>query len=111
MRYTCGMACPTNLGDCLTFQGESAVTAYPDAAHLVNNILPNVYIAGGLIIFFMIVFGGFTIISNANNPDKMKEGTKTITSAIIGLLVLFASYWIIQIIQVVTGVQILNSGL
>lgn len=100
-----------DLGSKLLFQGESATTAYPTVGNLVNNILPNVYVAGGLIIFFMVVFGGFTIISNANNPDKMKEGTKTITSAIIGLLVLFSSYWIIQIIQVVTGVSILNSSL
>lgn len=105
------MATSFDLGSKLLFQGTSATSAYPDTATLINNILPNVYIAGGLIVFFMIVFGGFTIIANAGNPDKMKEGTKTITSAIIGLLVLFASYWIIQIIQVVTGVQILNSGL
>jgi hypothetical protein len=57
----------------------------------------------------MILFGGFMIISNAGNADKTKEGSQIITSAIIGLLVLFASYWIIQLIQVVTGIQILNS--
>jgi len=78
---------------------------------LINNILPNIYIAGGIIIFFMILIGGFTIIANAGNADKIADGTKTITSAIIGLLVLFASYWIIQIIQVTTGVSILNSNL
>lgn len=97
-----------NLGQSLKFQGSSATTTYKGAGSLVNNILPNVYIAGGIVIFFMILFGGLTIIANAGNPDKIKDGTKTITSAIIGLLVLFASYWIIQIIQVVTGVSILN---
>lgn len=102
------MACPKDLGDCLKFQGSSATTEYSGAGSLINNILPNVYIAGGVIIFFMILFGGFTIIANAGNKDKIADGSKTITSAIIGLLVLFGSYWIIQIIQVVTGVSILN---
>lgn len=104
------MACLDNgnLGDCLLFQGSSARSEYTGVGALINNVLPNVYIAAGLILFFMIVFGGFTIISNAGNKDKIGEGTKTITSAIIGLLVLFASYWIIQIIQIVTGVSILN---
>lgn len=105
------MACPANLGDCLKFQGSSATKEYPGLGSLINNILPNVYVVAGIIIFFMILFGGFTIISNAGNTDKIKDGTKTITSAIIGLLVLFGSYWIIQIIQVVTGVSILNSTL
>lgn len=102
------MSCPENLGDCLDFQGSSATTEYSGAGSLVNNILPNIYIAGGVIIFFMILFGGFTIITNAGNKDKIADGSKTITSAIIGLLVLFGSYWIIQIIQVVTGVNILS---
>ena len=103
--------CPANLGDCLSFQGSSATRTYGSTSSLVNNILPNVYIAGGIVIFFMILIGGFTIIANAGNPDKIKDGSKTITSAIIGLAVLFASYWIIQIIQVVTGASILNSTL
>ncbi|KKU44740.1 MAG: hypothetical protein UX64_C0047G0010 [Microgenomates group bacterium GW2011_GWC2_46_7] len=105
------MACPTNLGDCLLFQGTAATTEYSTAGKLINNILPNVYIVAGLVIFFMIIFGGFTIIASAGNADKTAEGSKIITSAIMGLLILFASYWIIQIIQVVTGVPILNSGL
>lgn len=105
------MACPDNLGDCLSFQGTSANQAYPQAGTLIKNILPNIYLAAGIIIFFMIVIGGFTIITNSGNKDKVADGSKTITSAIIGLLVLFGSYWIIQIIQVVTGIPILNSTL
>ncbi len=105
------MASEFNLGDYLKFQDSTAKATYPNISALINNILPNVYVAAGLVIFFMIVFGGFTIVSNAGNADKIAEGTKTITSAIIGLLVLFASYWIIQMIQVITGVPILNSTL
>lgn len=102
------MSCPENLGECLKFQGSNASTEYTGVGSLINNILPNVYIAAGLVIFFMIVLGGFTIIANAGDPHKIQEGGKTITSAIIGLVVLFASYWIIQLIQVISGVSILN---
>lgn len=105
------MATSFNLGDKLLFQGSSATTEYSTTSNLINNILPNVYVAGGIVVFFMILFGGFTIIANAGDSHKIQEGSKTITSAIIGLLVLFASYWIIQIIQVVTGASILNSSI
>ena len=82
--YTSLMATTYNLGDWLDFQGSTATTEYSGAGSLINNILPNVYVAGGVIIFFMIIFGGFTIIANAGSPDKIKDGTKTITSAIMG---------------------------
>lgn len=106
------MPCPTNLGDCLKLtESQTVGSAYPTASSLLNNFIPNVYIAGGIIILFMILFGGFSLITAGSDSHKVQEGGKIITSAIIGLLVLFGSYWIIQIIQVLTGVPILNSGL
>jgi hypothetical protein len=106
------MAAPGfDIGSKLMFQGTSANNQYTSTSSLINNILPNVYIAGGIVIFFMILMGGFTVIANAGDSHKMEDGKKTITSAIIGLLVLFGSYWIIQLIQIVTGVSILNSTL
>lgn len=106
------MPCPQDLGDCLKLSDSQTVgSAYPDAGSLLNNIIPNIYVAAGIILFFMILFGGYSIIVGGGDSSKLGEGKKTVTSAIIGLLVLFASYWIIQIIQVITGVPILNSGL
>jgi hypothetical protein len=101
-----------NIGSMLKLQGNTSVDSqYKSVSDLFNNILPNVYVAAGIVIFFMVVMGGFMILTNAGNADKTKEGSKIITSAIIGLLVVFASYWLIQIIQVLTGIQIINSSL
>lgn len=96
------------LGECLKFQTSNAATEYTTFSTLISNILPNIYIAAGLIILFMIMGGGFSIIANAGNSEKQQSGKKVITTAIIGLIVLFSSYWIIQIIEVLTGVPILN---
>lgn len=96
-----------NLGEKLRFQGSSANSSYTNAGDLINNLLPNVYTAAGVIIFIMFIVGGFSIISGANDTHKLDEGKKTITFAIMGLLIIFGSYWIIQIIQVVTGLEIL----
>ena len=96
-----------DLGRALKFQGANARSAYPDTATLINNIVPNIYIAAGVVIFFMLILGGWNVLSSASDSHKMEEGKKIINFAIIGLLTVFASYWIIQIIQVVTGLQIL----
>lgn len=100
-----------DLGSKLLFQGSNANATYKSSDVLFNNILPNVYVAAGLVLLFMVLLGGFSIISGGSDSHKLDEGKKTITGALIGLLVLFSSFWIIQIIQIVTGVQILNSGL
>lgn len=80
---------------------------------LISVLLPNLYILAGLIFFVLLIFGGLGLIMGAGggDPKKTEQGGKAVTYAIVGFLVVFASYWIIQIIQVVTGVNILNSPL
>jgi len=51
------------------------------------------------------------MIANPGNPEKQEQGKKAVTAAIAGFLIIFCSYWIIQIIQVLTGLQILNTNL
>lgn len=98
-----------DIGKRLLFQGEAAEDTYSSVGQLVSNILPNVYITAGIVIFFMLVFGGFTMITNTNNADKQQEAGKIITGAIIGFIIVFASYWIIQLIEVLTGIPILST--
>jgi hypothetical protein len=78
---------------------------------LISRVLPNAYIIAGIILFIYISAGGFMIISSAGNPEAAKNGQKIVTNAIIGFIVLFASYWLIQIIEVITGVKIFNPNL
>lgn len=99
-----------NIGDAFKVGGESIGTkeGYQSIGKFVSVILPNVYILAAIILFFLIIFGGFSIITSAGDPEKAKEGQQTLTAALIGFLVIFASYWIIQIIEVLTGVNLLN---
>ncbi len=109
------MSCLTNrtinLGQCLNFQGSTADQAYPNFATLLNHLLPNIYLFAGLIIFAFIFLGGFIMIANAGNTDKQQEGKQLITGALIGFLLIILSYFIIQIIEILTGIPILHSNL
>jgi len=68
---------------------------------LISTILPNVFVVAGLIIFFFIVLGGFTMITNAGNPDKQKEGSQMLTGALIGFAIIFGAYWLVQLIGLI----------
>jgi heme/copper-type cytochrome/quinol oxidase subunit 4 len=77
----------------------------------ISAVLPNVFIIAGVILLLLLLFGGFMTIMNSDNPEAQDKGKQAITSALIGFVIIFASYWIIQIIQVLTGVNILKSTL
>lgn len=71
---------------------------------MVNLIVKVVFIGAGMVLFFMVIVAGFSMISG-NSKDKDKAKT-TMTSAAIGFIVMFAAYWIMQIIQLLTGLNV-----
>lgn len=89
--------------------GNNLGDIYKTPATLVTLIVRNSLTIAGIILLVLIIAGGFMMIASAGSGDQKKAATaKTmITDAAIGFLVIFLSYFIIQIIEVITGVQIL----
>ncbi len=90
---------------------KSVADTYDSPGILISLIIKNLYVIAGIVLFFFIIAGGLGIILNAGNSEKQSEGSKTISSAVAGFFILFASYWIIKIIDVLTGLQILNPSI
>jgi hypothetical protein len=90
---------------------ETVESVFPDIGTIIATILPNVFILSGVILFFFMIFGGFTIITAGGNTENLEKGKQALTGAIIGFVIIFTSYWIIQIIEVITGTNILNANL
>jgi len=90
--------------------GIASKRGYTSINEFISVILPNIYILAGIILFVLIIAGGFTVITSAGNPDKQNKGGKAITGAIIGFMVIFISYWLIQIVEYVFGIKIFDPG-
>jgi len=83
--------------------------SFPTFGALVNVIVRNAFVLAGLICFILLVFGGFTVIIGAGgDPKKLEHGKETLAGATLGLLIIVGSYWIIQILEKVSGLKILS---
>lgn len=82
-------------------------------ADLVSIILSNAIVIAGIIMLFLMIGGGIGIISGAGkgNPEAAARGRQAVTAAVIGFIIIFATYWIVQIAEIITGVKIFNPGL
>ncbi len=75
---------------------------------LVSVIVKNAFMLAGVITLVLIVLGGFGIIASAGGDTKrLDQGKKTITGAVVGLLVIVGSFWIVQIIETLTGLTLI----
>lgn len=106
----------------LEFPKAYAVTIGPDIftpaknfntfAALINTIIPNVLIISGIVFLIMLISAGYQlIIAGQVDPQKWEKTRQTLTNAVIGLIIIVIAYWIVRIIQTVTGVNITNPDL
>jgi len=93
--------------------GISEASGFGSIGEIISNLLPNIFTIAGIILFIILIVGGLVFMMGAGqeNPDLAKKGKQAITSTLIGFLIIFCSYWIIKIIEVVTGLNIFNSNL
>lgn len=94
-----------NLGDCYALNNEQAVKdVYTDPTVLINLIVRNVFVIAGIVLFFLFIYAGFLFITgDVKGKDKAKE---VLQGAVLGFIVMFAAFWIVQIVKVVTGADI-----
>lgn len=75
-------------------------------------IVKNAFVLAGVISFVFIVLGGFGVIFGAGSgdPKSMQAAKQKVTYAVIGLIIVVTSYWLVQLIGKVIGVDLFNLG-
>lgn len=73
---------------------------------VISKLLPYIFVLAGLILFGFLIFGGFELLTSAGNPEKVKLAQGKITSAVIGFVIIFVAYWLVQILEVIFGLKI-----
>ncbi len=65
---------------------------------LINNVIKGLLGVVGAISLLMIVIGGILWMTSGGNSDRIKRGKDTLVWAVIGLVVVFLSYAIINFV-------------
>jgi len=74
---------------------------------IFSDALRYLFIFAGLGVFIFLIYGGLHLMISGGDPTAIAEAKGKITNAIIGFIIIFTSYWLIQIIEVVFGMKIL----
>jgi hypothetical protein len=72
-----------------------------------GGLLAYVYVFAGLGLLIFLIAGGLTLMTAAGDQNKTKKGFGMISSALIGFAIIFVSYFVVQLVQVILKVKIL----
>jgi hypothetical protein len=73
---------------------------------LITNLVGALFVAGFLLTFLFVIMGGFTWITAGGDKTKLEKARDEITHAIIGLIVVGASYAIALLISNFFGLDL-----
>ena len=82
-----------------------------DFSSLLSNVINIVFTVAALITFFYLVWGAINWITSGGDKGKVEDARNKITAAVIGLLILAASWAVFQLIlNVAFGGNTLDFG-
>lgn len=71
-----------------------------------GNVINTVLGFAGIVLFFMLVAGGFRYITAGEDPKNIEAAKKTLTYAIGGIIAIALSFLILRFIQDFTGANV-----
>ncbi|MFA6532701.1 MAG: hypothetical protein WCT22_01750 [Patescibacteria group bacterium] len=74
---------------------------------IVNLALPLAMTGAGLIFLVITLKAAYDILTHGDNPDALKKAYASITTAVLGLIIVVVSFLVIQILGVVLKTDIL----
>lgn len=91
----------------VTLPSDQITTKFGNVGGIVSELLPYVYVLAGLGLLLMLIMGGIGLMTAAGNPKKIETARGRITGGLIGFLLVFISYFVVQLVEVMLGVSIL----
>lgn len=70
---------------------------------IVGASLTYVFAFAGIGLLLMIISSGFTMMMSAGDPKKMEAGKSRLTNSIIGFIIIFGAYWVVQLAGTMLG--------
>lgn len=95
----------------LTLPGETPIplysptgTAFSSIGDFVTRLIPFVFAVAGIGLLLMLISAGFSFLTSAGDAKKLEQGKGQLTYAVVGFLVIFVAYWIVQIAGYMFGI-------
>lgn len=88
-------------------QGSGFKFVGKNIGDIISATLPFIYVIAGLSLLILLVLGGFSIMTSSGDQGKVKQGYGMISSALIGFFIVFVSYFLVQLAELMLSIKIL----
>jgi hypothetical protein len=89
-------------GDCLAGP-DGTIPTIQCIFPLFQNIITAALVFGGVVALVFLIWGGLKLLRSQGDQKQVQGARQTITYAIIGLILIFLSFFIVNTLATITG--------
>ena len=71
---------------------------------IISDILPYLFTGAGLLLLLYLISGGLSLMLSRGDPKAVQSARDKITGALTGFIIVFAAYWLVQIVGKILGI-------
>ena len=75
---------------------------------IINNLINAALLFAGVVAVFFIVWAGAKFVTSGGDAKQVQGAQQTLSLAIVGLIVVLLSFFIINLLSYITGVSCIN---
>ncbi len=76
---------------------------------LVSTALTILFVIAVILTLFFLIYGGISFITSGGDKEKVANARQKLTYAVIGLIIVFLSFFIVNLIGGIFGVKLLST--
>lgn len=87
-------------------QGEIGGSFNPSSlGEVISRAIPYVFAIAGILLLLYLLYAGFQLMTSAGDTKAVQAAKAKITSALIGFVIIFIAFWLVQIFGQVLGLE------
>jgi hypothetical protein len=75
-------------------------------AGIIVGLLPYLFGIAGIILILNIIVSGYQMMTSAGEPKVMQVAQAKITTSLIGIVIIFISFWLVSLIMKFLGINL-----
>ncbi len=91
---------------CVGSEASNSPPSFACIPEVIQNVINGFLYFAGTVAMFFIVFAGIKYLLSGGDPKQVEGAKKTLTYAIIGLIVVLSAFFIINFLHYITGVSL-----
>ena len=87
-------------------EGETGLKPeFKDFGSVISSLLPYLFAGAGLLLLLYLLYGGLSLMLSRGDPKAVQGAKDKITGAVVGFVIVFVAYWLVQIIGTILGID------